>query len=823
MTGDEKVAAMRNDASGPPLTVWIGPTRYVFPPGRDIVVGYGSRWDIPLNLPAHVPPNAGPMAPELLLRFTGNRWVAIDNSRNGIFVDGARMPAVDIRDGQAISIGDPQRGPRLVFRIGAPANPPGPPPNPWQRPPQPPAPPPVPAQPVRPDPYIPAQPVPPDPYIPTQRTTQKIPIPPRPAVQRRTPPPVVPPPPVMPPILTPPAPAPPGPPVEEQPTKGRGLIERVTDATRKLRAGHAPSQAAGADPTHRLPLKAAARTVGVVAYQVGLSVDGHELLSDVSFTARPGTLTAVIGPSAGPNAALLGLLAGNRELGSGRITVDGHDIQAEHESMGARIGIVPREDRVHPRLTVQRALDYAAELRLPPDTSAGHRQRVVDQVLDELELTAHRSTRIGKLTAEFRRCAAMAIELITRPTLLVVDEPGAGLDAEQERHVLTVLRRQADIGCVVVATMTSATSLADLDLCDQVLVLTPRGTMAFAGAPSQIGSSMATSDWSEVLAQVNADPEGAHRAFRSRQHAQGPPTPPEVAAPWPPPAHLKPTRQIRLVARRQVRLFFADRLYLFFLVALSIALAGLTLLIPGNSGLSQPDATSRNPHEAVEILAALNLAAVILGTALTIREVVSERRVFRREQAVGLWAPAYLLGKIAFFGLAAAVLTAVTFTIVIAVKGGPVRGALFLHNATFELYASVAATAVVAAIAGLAVSTLGRSLREVVPLAVPVILASLLFGGGLITLVGMWGYDQISWFVPAQWGFAASASTVDLRRIDPAAANVAMWAHYIGWWMFDRMMLFVLGLVWAAIAGYRLRPVRRRITAATPPASPADT
>ena len=272
---------MRNDAFGPPLTVWIGPTRYVFPPGRDVVVGYGGRWDIPLNLPAHVPPHAGPTAPELVLRFTGDRWVAIDNSRNGIFLNGARVSTVDIGDGQAISIGDPQRGPRLVFQIGAPAGPPPPPANPWQRPPQPPAPPPVAER--------------PDQHVPTQRTTQKIPIPPpRPAAGRRAAPPPAPPPVAPPPPPVPPIPAPQPRAVEEQPTKGRGLIERVTDATRKLRARRAAPEAGegreGGEsvPTYRLPLKAGARTIGVAAYQLGLSVDGHEVLSDVSFAARPG-------------------------------------------------------------------------------------------------------------------------------------------------------------------------------------------------------------------------------------------------------------------------------------------------------------------------------------------------------------------------------------------------------------------------------------------------------------------------------------------------------------------------------------------------------
>ena len=85
-------------------------------------------------------------------------------------------------------------------------------------------------------------------------------------------------------------------------------------STRKLRAARPAPRSVEPNTTYRLPLKPGARTVGLAAYQLGLTVDGHELLTDVSFTARPGTLTAVIGPSATRNSALLGLLAGTREL-----------------------------------------------------------------------------------------------------------------------------------------------------------------------------------------------------------------------------------------------------------------------------------------------------------------------------------------------------------------------------------------------------------------------------------------------------------------------------------------------------------------------------
>ncbi|WP_076122417.1 hypothetical protein [Mycobacterium sp. IS-836] len=119
-----------------PLTVWVGSMRYVFPPGRDVVVGYGAGADIPLEQLGGPPPQAP--RPEVLLRFLGTHWVAIDKSRSGIFSNGFRVPAVDIHDGQAITLGDPQHGPRLVFQIAPPVAPPGGPSGPHQGPAHPP-------------------------------------------------------------------------------------------------------------------------------------------------------------------------------------------------------------------------------------------------------------------------------------------------------------------------------------------------------------------------------------------------------------------------------------------------------------------------------------------------------------------------------------------------------------------------------------------------------------------------------------------------------------------------------------------------------------
>ena len=75
---------------------------------------------------------------------------------------------------------------------------------------------------------------------------------------------------------------------------------------------------------------------------------------------------------------------------------------------------------------------------------------MIEQVLEELELTEHADKRIDKLSGGQRKRASVAIELLTGPSLLVLDEPTSGLDPALDRQVMTMLRELADAGRVVV-------------------------------------------------------------------------------------------------------------------------------------------------------------------------------------------------------------------------------------------------------------------------------------------------------------------------------------------------------------------------------------
>ncbi|MGA8330394.1 MAG: ABC transporter permease, partial [Mycobacterium sp.] len=497
-------------------------------------------------------------------------------------------------------------------------------------------------------------------------------------------------------------------------------------------------------------------------------------------------------------------------------TVDfgGHDLAADY--VRPRVAVVPRHDLLHPQLTVEQALRFAAELRFTPSTSAEQRDKVVRSALDDMELASLRTVQLKNLTVEQRKHASLAVELLTSPALLVLDEPTAGLEPAAQQRLRATLRRLADDGRVVVLATTSPT---DLDGCDQVLILTPTGIPVFAGAPTQIADELNTSDWTEIVARVSGDPYGAHDEYLARQQPipvtePSPEAPPQNAGNGSPPTYPSFWQQLITALRRQAWLLAADQRYLIFLTILPLLVGAISLLVPGDAGLGPASPYGKSPDEAVEILAVLNVGAVMMGTALGIRDLFGERRIFRREQAHGLSASALLTAKVVVYS-AVAVVQAGIVTITAAVgKGAPTHGAVLLGNATFELFVILAVTTIVSAVIALALSALASYAEQVLLTAALIVFASLVFAGAMFPVAGRFGLEQIAWFVPARWSFAALASTVDLHQVNLLAAADDSWKHTRGQWLLDMGMLIGLGAVATAALRWWLRRPAHRATAA---------
>ena len=242
------------------------------------------------------------------------------------------------------------------------------------------------------------------------------------------------------------------------------------------------------------------------------------------------------------------------------------------------------------------------------------------------------------------------------------------------------------------------------------------------------------------------------------------------------------------------------------MVLLPFVLGLLPLGVAGDAGFGKAAMNGAAPNEAKQILVFMNLGAVMMGTALTVRELVGERPIFRREQAAGLSASAYLAAKIVVFGMAAVVQSAVMVLIVTAPaigKGAP-QGATLLGSPTFELFVGIAVTCVAASIVGLFVSALAQNGNQVLPLMVVAVMSQLVLAGGLIPVTDR-ALDPVSWLTPARWGLAATASTTDLINMVAVIPSDSHWKHTASVWLFDIAMLGVLSVFYVGLVRWKLR------------------
>jgi ABC-2 type transport system ATP-binding protein len=137
---------------------------------------------------------------------------------------------------------------------------------------------------------------------------------------------------------------------------------------------------------------------------------------------------------------------------------------------------------VHPELTVERALEFAAALRFPPDVGRAERHHRVEEVMDRLGLTPRRNVKIAKLSGGQRKRASVAYELLTKPSLLFLDEPTSGVDPLARRAFWKMINALADRG---VAVLVTTHYLEEAEQCNRLGMMVA-GELVAEGTPTGI-------------------------------------------------------------------------------------------------------------------------------------------------------------------------------------------------------------------------------------------------------------------------------------------------------------------------------------------------
>jgi ABC transport system ATP-binding/permease protein len=557
--------------------------------------------------------------------------------------------------------------------------------------------------------------------------------------------------------------------------------------------------------------------VSLVAQDLTVRVGSQVLIDRVSFPVGERSLVAVIGPSGSGKTTLLNALTGLRPATEGAVLYNDRDLYSNYAELRHRIGMVPQEDVIYLDLTPRRFLGYAAELRFPGDTSPGERGHRVQEVIDELKLMhttqdqpePPADRRSAALSGGQKKRVSIALELLTKPSVLFLDEPTSSLDVELKEDVVDSMRELAKSGRTVIMV---THDLEYLGKCDRVLVLTPGGRMAFYGPSDEGLRYFGKVRWVDVYRAFREEPERDWaEEFRQSScyqlyvaHALARPAPRRVrtAAAEPPRAPRSRFSQLTILCRRYTRLIAANRTFLIELLALPFVLGAVVRLSAGGAGLRGPVNGS-----AEQTLLFLVIIAAFNGGFSSVQELIKERDMYRRERTAGLSAGAYLLSKIAVLGLITTVQAALLVVIGLAFKPMPARGAV-LTSPLIELVVDVAVLAVVSMALGLVVSACVSAQNQGLPVLIVLSLVQVVMTGGMSPLRGV--LKVISYVAPARWGFATAASTINLNAIVPRGGlRDPLWVQKSSIWLFAAGIQVVLLAVFMLIAWWRLVAVSR--------------
>ena len=383
------------------------------------------------------------------------------------------------------------------------------------------------------------------------------------------------------------------------------------------------------------------------------------LLDEVDLSIQPNEFVGLLGPSGAGKSTLMDSLNGMRPASSGSVLVNNLDLYQHLESLKQSIGYVPQDDIIHRELTVYRTLYYVARLRLSRDISRKDIDQVVNEVMDITGLSERRDVPISQLSGGQRKRVSIAVELITKPSIIFLDEPTSGLDPATEEKVMKLFRQIAESGRTVILT---THAMENVKLFDKLVVLM-RGKLVFYGKPEealahcdaesfkdlydkleapiferlktnsnsnkdQIAEQVAE-DWKKRFLQTEQyrmNVEIPLRSVSANTHTASPTKRHSSFGDW--------LRQWATLSRRYLEVLASDKFNLMILFGQAPIIALLTYLVVG----------AKAPRDFIYFV--LALVSLWFGTSVAAREIIRERAVYKRERMVNLRLLPYVGSKI---------------------------------------------------------------------------------------------------------------------------------------------------------------------------------
>lgn len=469
--------------------------------------------------------------------------------------------------------------------------------------------------------------------------------------------------------------------------------------------------------------------------------NGYMGLKNISLDIKAGEFVAIMGPSGCGKSTLLRALNGESPATTGKVLIDGKDLQQNYDIIKQSIGYVPQDDIVHKQLTVQEALYFTAKLRLPSDVTDTEINATITEVLDMLLIPHIREKQIKSVSGGQRKRVCIALELMRMPDILFLDEPTSPLDPQTIDEFLLFLRELSRDKGITVIMVTHKPD--DLKSVDKVAFM-GHGMVTFFDHPGKsdvyfgkdiIGTYAILSDSSQTNTFAQKYNQSINRSNRNYSENSNTKTIGRTGSQF---------RQWYWLTRRFTIIKTRDKTNLIALYIISVI---LSLLL----GSSEHDEISKTYQLTLFIILFLNISLIWFGMFNSAAEIVSEAAIYRRERMYNLRLFPYLLSKII-------VLWIITFIQLIIFLGGV---SMFVSFNNLPLIAGILSlVTLVSVMIGLFISSISNSTEKVMTFLPFVVIVQILFSGSNLKINNSF-YETVSWTMISRWGIQGTATVQD--------------------------------------------------------------
>ena len=513
------------------------------------------------------------------------------------------------------------------------------------------------------------------------------------------------------------------------------------------------------------------------------------LLEDISLSIYPQEFVALVGLSGAGKSTLMDALNGFRPATHGAVFVNDVNLYQKFDMFRNDMGYVPQQDIVHTQLTVYQALSYAAQLRMPADTTSDERHRRVVEVLEELDLSEREDVPIRKLSGGQLKRVSIGVELLTKPRLFFLDEPTSGLDPGTEYNMMRLLRKLADQGRTIVL-ITHATK--NVMMCDKVIILVRGGYLAYYGPPEQALTyfdqfrsdherRIKDMEFDDIYTILEDDERGtpekwAERYQHSSQYAENvvgrlqerKSQAPSADSPTGVSAgdlrrkatkSVSALRQFFILSRRNLRIMASDKATLGLMLALAPL---LSFMETAGRGLFDP--VTGKPADIITTMFLNGLISYLVGALTSVREIVKEIDIYKRERAINLKIAPYVMSKV-WIGFVLALYTGIVFVLI---RQGLMTGLWPSSEIGFQtlgwsgflaFFVTFTLSSLSGYLMGLFISAASPNQNMAILLVIIALVPQFLLAGGMMPLdmLGKGG-EIVSWGVSNRWGFEAGVN-----------------------------------------------------------------